>query len=710
MKDVLTGCLAAAYGAKLSRPKVIAAYPITPSTDIVEHLANFIVQGKLDAEYIPVESEHSAMGACIGASLSGVRVFTATASQGLAYMHEFVYHAHGYHLPIVMAIANRTLSTPWATTTDYSDTIAENTSGWIQLYAETAQEELDTIIQAYKIAEDKRVLLPAMVCMDGFLVSHTAENVEVPDQEAVDKFLPPYSPTHIILDPDNRMSAVLPPRPWVIAFEHQTDNCMVNAEHVIKEVGHDFGKTFGREYGLIDRYRCDGAELALVTMGSMTGTARCVVDELRSAGSPVGLIRLRSYRPFPNDEIRNICKDLEGVAVIDRDVVHGVGGLGGAVFTELKSALYELSDRPYAMNFIAGLGGRDISIKDFKLMAKKALKNMKEKADDHVHWIDEISNEQTGQNLPDRMSVSLDKYANRIVFPGVRTCAGCGMILAVRHIFQTLSKDTVFTFVPGCAAVTMQSILPLSPLVKLPFAEVCFAGSAAVSTGIRAGLRTRGKPHVNVVGLAGDGATIDIGLQGLSAAAERGESFLHICYDNEAYMNTGTQKSGSTPFGALTATTPFGARKGKRSHRKDMPLIMALHRIPYVATASIAYIPDLVSKVEKASKVVKDDKGLAYLHVHAPCPVGWRFPEAETVKVARLAVQTGCWILYEVEGGNLKINQFPKRKPVGEYLNIQGRFKGLSGSEIAGIQQEIDETWESFPSLRTYLRITGDKL
>jgi pyruvate ferredoxin oxidoreductase beta subunit len=215
---------------------------------------------------------------------------------------------------------------------------------------------------------------------------------------------------------------------------------------------------------------------------------------------------------------------------------------------------------------------------------------------------------------------------------------------------------------------------------------------------------------VNVVGLAGDGATIDIGFQGLSAAAERGESFLHICCDNEAYMNTGTQKSGSTPFGAWTATTPLGARKGKRSHRKDLPLMMALHKIPYVATASIAYIPDLIKKVEKASKVVKDGKGLAYLHIHAPCPVGWRFPEAETVKVARLAVQTGCWIVYEIEEGNFKINLVPKRKPVSDYLKIQGRFRGLSGSEIAGIQEKVDKTWESIPSLKTYLELTADAL
>lgn len=701
-KDLVSGNLAAAYGAKLSRPRVIAAYPITPSTSIVEYLANFIIRGELKAEYIPVESEHSAMGACLGASLSGVRVFTATASQGLAYMHEFVYHAHGYHLPIVMAIANRALSTPWATTCDYSDTMAESTSGWMQLYVENAQGALDTIIQAYKIAEDSRVLLPAMVCMDGFLISHTVENVEIPDQDAVDNFLPPYKPKHLILDPDNRMSAIVPPRPWVIAFEHQTDDCMSNAKQVIKEVGYEYSKLFGRRYGLIEEYRCEDADVLLMTVGSMTGTARVAVDELRNEGLSTGLLKLRSFRPFPSEDLREICKDVKAVAVVDRDVTHGVGGRGGAVFTELKSSLYSLENRPYLMNFIAGLAGREITVKHFKSMARKALEDMEKRVGEYVEWLDEVQ-------VPVTKSVPLDKYSDRIVFPGVRACAGCGMLLAVRHIFQTLGKDTVFTFVPGCAAVTMQRALPLKPLVKLPFAEVVFAGTAAVATGIRAGLKARGKSHVNVVGLAGDGATVDIGFQGLSAAAERGESIMYICYDNEAYMNTGIQKSGSTPFGAWTTTTPFGARRDKKTFRKNLPALMAMHKIPYVATASIAYIPNLIRKVRKAAKVVAEDKGLAYLHVHAPCPTGWRFPSSETVKVAKLAVQSGMWVLYEVEEGKLKLSLKPaKRRPVSEYLKIQGRFKGLSDEEIQRIQEEVDKEWESlplitFPSLRSFL-------
>ena len=274
VKNVMTGGYAAAFGAKLSRPKVVSAYPITPSTPTVERIASMIMNGELDAQYIPVESEHTVMGACIGASLCGVRTFTATASQGLAYMHEFVYMAHGYRLPIVMAVMNRTLATPWATLCDYSDSMGENTSGWIQLYAATAQEVLDTIIQAYRIAEDKRVLLPVMVCSDGFLVSHTSEVVEIPDQELVDQFLPPYKPEHIKLDPEDRMSAILPYFPWVIKFEHATDDAMHAAKGVIHEVGKAYGQLFGREYSLLERYRCDNAEVLLLTIGSMSETGK----------------------------------------------------------------------------------------------------------------------------------------------------------------------------------------------------------------------------------------------------------------------------------------------------------------------------------------------------------------------------------------------------------------------------------------------------
>lgn len=688
VEDMMTGNLAVAHGARLSRPKVIAAYPITPSTTIVEYLANFISQGKLDAQYIPVESEHSAMAACVGASLAGTRAFTATASQGLAYMHEFVHFAHGYHLPIVMAVANRRLSSPWATTCDYSDTMAENTSGWMQFYVQNAQEALDTIIQAYKIAEDKRVLLPAMVCLDGFLISHTTEQVEILDQADVDDFLPPYEPSYL-LDPDIGMSMPNMPRPWVIKYEHMTNICMNNAAKVIKEVGAEFGAKFGRKYGLTDLYKCEEADGLLVTMGSMTGTAMEAVDQLRADGFSIGLVKLRSFRPFPTNEMRSICKNAEAVAIVDRDIIHGIGGNGGAVFAELKSALYATDERPVLTDFIAGIGGREITVEDFKYMVKKAYDNQKSQRSEEIEWFDKIE-------MPSAKLASLDNYSGRIVCPGTPTCAGCSMLLGVRHTLQTLGDKTVLTFVPGCAAVTLdKGPVPFTRQVNLPFAEVCFAAAAAVASGIRAAMKAKGKSDVNVVGLAGDGGTVDIGLQALSAAAERGESIIYVCYDNEGYMNTGIQKSGSTPFGAWTNTTPKGARRNKKTFRKDLPAIMALHGIPYVATASIGYIPDLLKKIQKAMGTVREDKGLAYLHIHAPCPIGWRFSSDKTIEVAKLAVQSGMWVLYEVEEGKTKLTFKPsKRIPVKEYLKSQGRFAELTDEDIEKFQQEVDRRWE----------------
>jgi len=349
---------AIAYGVRLARVPVVAAYPITPQTSIVEKIASFLAEGEMDAEYIKVESEHSALAACLGASAVGSRAFTATSSQGLEFMHEMLAYVSGGRYPLVLAAVNRSVALPWSIWGDQQDSIQQRDTGWIQLYLETAQEALDVTIQAYRIAEDHRVLTPVMLCIDGFLLSHTEEVVEIPDQAAVDAFLPP-------LELPFKLDVEHPATQGMGAFGEQyarwraeQQQAMEGARAIIEEVDGAFGVAFGRAYdGLVEPYRMEGAEVALVAMGGIVGTAREVVDEMRAAGRPVGLVKVRAFRPFPRQELRAVLGGLRAVAVVDRDCSYGYEG---ALCTDLKAALYGLPSAPLVRGFVAGLGGSDV--------------------------------------------------------------------------------------------------------------------------------------------------------------------------------------------------------------------------------------------------------------------------------------------------------------------------------------------------------------
>lgn len=371
MRDYRNANEAVALAVRLARVDVVAAYPITPQTAIVEEIAAQMARGELDAEYIRVESEHSALAACFGAAVAGARVFTATSSQGLAYMYEMLHYASGSRVPVVMAVVNRGLAAPWTIWNDHQDSISCRDTGWIQLYVETAQEALDAVLQAYRIAEDARVLTPVMVCLDGFVLSHTEEVVEIPRQEEVDRFLPPYRPVHCV---DTQRPAVFVPGvgpDLYPSYKQAQQVAMEKAREVIKEADEEFGALFGRRYGgLVEPYRCEGARAVLVTLGSVTSTAREVVDRLRQKGHEVGLLRLRALRPFPTREVREVLGEVEVAAVLDRNCSFG---LEGAVCTEVKAALYGLVRPPRVLGFIRGLGGQDITQKDIEEIFRQAL-------------------------------------------------------------------------------------------------------------------------------------------------------------------------------------------------------------------------------------------------------------------------------------------------------------------------------------------------
>ena len=382
---ILDGNHAAAQGIKLSRVQVIAAYPITPQSPVTETLSEFVERGELDAQYIAVESEHSALAVCTSASMVGARTFTATSSHGLAYMHEMLHWAAGARLPVVLACVNRAIGAPWNVLNDQQDSISQRDTGWIQIYARNNQEILDSIIQAYKIAES--VYVPVMVCYDGYVLSHTEMPVDVPAQEAVDRFLPPYKP-HTILDPANpkNYNLVTLANPRINAegvlchgymeLRYLLQETLQDSRETIIKVGQEFGELFGRSYAnMFWENRLDGADIVIVAMGSLAMEAIVAADMLREAGHKVGVLGLRVFRPFPKADVLKALKRSRLVVIFDKNISYG---LEGATCSEIKSALYGSSVRAVIRNFVVGLGGRDVKARELVDAVNKSLLSVKE--------------------------------------------------------------------------------------------------------------------------------------------------------------------------------------------------------------------------------------------------------------------------------------------------------------------------------------------
>ncbi len=363
-KKFLSGNEAFAEGIRLARPQVISAYPITPQTIVVERLSEMVEDGSLNAEYVHVESEHSAMSCAIGASAAGARAFTATSSQGLLYMAECLYYASGGRFPIVMMNADRSTALPWNIYGDQRDSLSQLDSGWIQAYAENAQEALDLALMSYRIAEDKRVSTPYMANLDGFVLTHTYETVDIPEREQADRFLPPY-------ETDNRIDLESPKNMAFSAgtdtnyiFKYKEHEGVLAAREVIAETEKAFAEIFGRKYtGLLENYRTEDADYIIVTLGSIAGLCRETADKLRENGVKAGVVRIRYMRPFPNAEIADVLRNAKAYAVLEKDVSFGNEG---TVFTNVNSALKKAGADVKGYNFIGGLGGRNISASDIE--------------------------------------------------------------------------------------------------------------------------------------------------------------------------------------------------------------------------------------------------------------------------------------------------------------------------------------------------------
>lgn len=369
----LTGGQAVAVAMKQINPDVVAAYPITPQTPIIETFAQFVADGKVDTELVNVESEHSALSAVVGATAAGGRAMTATASQGLALMAEIVYIASGSRLPIVMPIASRALSAPINIHCDHTDSMFLRDASWLQFYSENAQEAYDNTLIALKVAENKKVLLPVMVMQDGFITSHSVQNVKILDDKIVKKFIGKYDPDHPLLNVKEPIT-VGPLDLFDYFFEHkyQQIEAMENSRKAIKDVDKEFYKLTGRKYDFIEKYRTENADYIIVVLGSTAGTAKVVVDNLRKNNKKVGLIKIRTMRPFPNEEISRTLSKAKAAAILDRSVSYGNYS---PVFTEIRSALYNLDKKPKLCDYVYGLGGRNISLDDIQKVFRDLIKN-----------------------------------------------------------------------------------------------------------------------------------------------------------------------------------------------------------------------------------------------------------------------------------------------------------------------------------------------
>lgn len=382
MKSFITGNHAVAYGVKLCRTPLIAAYPITPQTAIYEKLSEWEASGELKGIMMRTESEHSAMASCIAASLTGVRTFTATSSQGLALMHEMLHFASGCRVPVVMANVNRLLAAPWGFWADQLDSLSQRDTGWIQIYCENGQEALDSVIQAYRVAEE--VYLPAMISLEAFFVSHFIEPVDIPEQEEVDRFLPPLNlPHRFDLERPGFFVPVVPSELYR-EYRHLAQQSMESVKEVAQRVDEAFKKQFGRGYGLVEGVMTEDAELVIVTAGSITSTARVAIKMLREKGYRVGLLKIRYFRPFPYERIQQTLQGRKKIAVIDRNFSLGSGGIFGQ---ELRAAMVHSPERPLIFNYIAGIGGVDVTPETIQWIVMDAIK--REKPMEESIWVKE---------------------------------------------------------------------------------------------------------------------------------------------------------------------------------------------------------------------------------------------------------------------------------------------------------------------------------
>ncbi len=715
----------AAYAAKQINYHVMGYYPITPSTQIAEYLDTMGADGEHQIALIPAEGEHSAAGICYGASAGGGRVFNATSANGLLYALEQLPVQSGTRLPMILNIACRSVSGPLSIKGDHSDVMYTLNTGWVILFADSPQEVYDCNICAIKIAEQLR--LPVIVAFDGFFTSHQKRNSYVfADDNAVRNFIGPINCDYSALHPQNPVTiGSYMNEPDLMNNKYQLHIAMEKARTLIPAVFNEYEQLTGRKLKALKTYQTDDAEVLLFVLGSAYLTAKAAAEKLRSEGKKVGVFSLGILRPFPSEEIADLCKNAHTILVADRQDSYGAGG--GNMSLEIRAALQQKGHTQRVISRVYGLGGQDFYEHDaialFECCFKKDVQNFdyvgvypgetdfqpkpyfQPITDTEINPCLISWSEENGKVTVKGGTVRETTARPKRLAPGHGACPGCGIPVNVNLLLRGIEGNVVLLFQTGCGMVVTTGYPKTA--FKVPYVHNLFQNGAATLSGLsemyhqmlKRGELSEG--DITFIMVSGDGG-MDIGMGSAIGTALRGAPVILFEYDNGGYMNTGYQLSYSTPMGAKSATSHLGEKQwGKTFFHKDMPQIMAATGMPYVATAAESDPNDFIKKAAKAQYYAKTH-GTAYIRCLSACPLNWGDKPNTERKVIDAAVNSCYFPLYEVEQGCTTLSYDPEQKnkkiPVSDWLKMMGRTKHLCtekyGEKAETIQREVDRRWK----------------
>ena len=737
--DFKSGNEAAALAARDIGFHVMGYFPITPSTEVAETLSKMQAAGEHEITMIPADGEHGAAGICYGAALGGGRVLNATSSQGLLYALEQLPVQSGTRVPMVLNVSTRTVSGPLDIRCDHSDIYFVLNAGWIILMARDPQAAYDMNFAAIRIGEHPDVRLPVIVAYDGFLTSHQKRRIDrFDDPEAVKEFLGERKDPYTALDPDRPVTfGPYMNDPDLINNKVQQHEAMEAARRVIPEIFGEFYEFSGRDYRTVDAYRMDDAEAALVLLNTAAENAKEVVDRLREEGHKVGIVSPNVLRPFPTDEIRRVFKNVRAVVVGDRGDSYGAEG--GNMSLEVRAALQQDPDNnTLVMSRIYGLGGKDFYDADAEEFFREALTAAEtgkvdvpfeyhgafagDDAAGPAPGLPPIKSEEVTRGMAtvtrnpetERLEVELKPLwemtttPSRIA-PGHGACPGCGFFPMLRQAYNVLEGNVVVLFQTGCAMVTTTGYPKTAH--RITYIHNLFQNGAATLSGLVEMYHERIRrgeipappegEDTTFIMVTGDGG-MDIGMGAALGTAHRNHRMIILEYDNQGYMNTGSQLSYATPYGHRTSTSEVGGKlSGKRFHHKDTPQIFAACNLPYVFTASEGYPEDFMRKISKAQWYARHE-GLVYGKVLSFCPLNWRTQDDAAQEVLQTAIDCCFFPLYEVEKGYTNITYDPdaigRRRSVSEWLGQMGKTKHMltrdNAKRLELIEHEVEKRWQ----------------